>query len=264
MTVADSMRLDRMLSNLGLGSRNAIREMIRHGAVTVNGNTVRDIAMHIVPETDEVRCQGRLLSYSRQRYVMLNKPGNVLTAARDNKSRTVMDLLPPLYRSMHCTPAGRLDKDTEGLLIITSDGDLVHRIITPGKDVSKIYEVRTDGCLSEEDGTAFASGMTIRDSDGEFTARGAELRIIAASPAGSHALIRITEGKYHQVKRMFAARGQNVVFLKRICEGALLLDASLAPGAWREMSREEAAKAANPAGIGMDDAAALIEGEHHG
>ena len=172
---------------------------------------------------------------------MLNKPQGTLTAARDARQRTVMDLLPPLYAAMGCMPAGRLDKDTEGLLVITSDGQLAHRIISPRHDVGKVYFARVDGPLGAEDIAAFAAGLHIRDADGEFDARPAALEILSSSPGMSEARVRVTEGRYHQVKRMFAARGVQVVYLRRERIGALALDPALAPGQWRELTQEEAA-----------------------
>ena len=172
---------------------------------------------------------------------MLNKPQNTLTAARDKKQKTVMDLLPPMYAAMGCMPAGRLDKDTEGLLIITSDGQLAHRIISPKKDVSKVYFARVAGTLGDEDIDAFAGGLHIKDSDGEFDAKPAGLEIVSASDGASEVRVRVSEGKYHQVKRMLAACGAPVVYLKREKIGALSLDPALAPGQWREMTEEEAA-----------------------
>ena len=168
---------------------------------------------------------------------MLNKPSGVLTAARDKKQKTVMDLLPPMYAAMGAMPAGRLDKDTEGLLVITSDGQLAHRIISPRHEVGKVYYARLDGELTDEDVAALEAGIHIRDADGEFDARPAKLR----RDGGDAAYIRVTEGKYHQVKRMFAARGKHVVYLKRMAIGALALDPALKPGAWRELTDDEVA-----------------------
>ena len=172
---------------------------------------------------------------------MLNKPQGTLTAARDKRQRTVMDLLPPMYAAMGCMPAGRLDKDTEGLLIITSDGQLAHRIISPKKDVTKVYFARVDGVLHEEDIAAFAAGLHIDDSDGTFDARPAGLTILSTDGASSEVRVRVSEGKYHQVKRMLSSRGAPVTYLKRERIGALALDPALAPGQWRELTDEEVA-----------------------
>ena len=235
------MRLDKLLAMLGEGTRTQVRDAIRAGRVTVNGAAVRDAGMQVDAETAQVCIGGRALSYKRVRHVMLHKPGGVLTAARDKKQKTVMDLLPPMYAAMGCMPAGRLDKDTEGLLIITSDGQLAHRIISPKKEVGKVYLAHVDGPLARQDADAFAAGLHISDSDGEIDAAPARLEILSASPSLSVARVRVTEGKYHQVKRMFAARGVQVVYLKRLQIGALALDETLAPGEWRELSGEEVA-----------------------
>lgn len=233
------MRLDKLLCMLGEGTRSGVRELVRAGRVTINGAAVRDAGMQVNAQEDCVTLDGRRLEYKQARHVMLHKPQGVLTAARDKKQKTVMDLLPPLYAAMGCMPAGRLDKDTEGLLVITSDGQLAHRIISPKKDVSKVYAARVDGPLTAADAEAFAAGLHIRDADGEFDARPARLEILASSQEESEARVRVTEGKYHQVKRMFAARSVQVTYLKRLQIGALPLDPALAPGEWREMTDEE-------------------------
>ena len=182
MAARNNMRLDKLLSMLGEGTRAQVKEMIRAGRVTVDGAAARDSGMQVDPENSEVCIGGRRLSYKAVRHVMLNKPQNTLTAARDKKQKTVMDLLPPMYAAMGCMPAGRLDKDTEGLLIITSDGQLAHRIISPKKDVSKVYFARVAGTLGDEDIEAFAGGLHIKDSDGEFDAKPAGLEITKSMP----------------------------------------------------------------------------------
>lgn len=235
----DAMRLDKLLTLLGEGTRSQVRELIRAGRVTVDGMPMRDAGWQVDAQKSCVCLGGRLLEYKRVRHVMLNKPQGVLTAARDPKQKTVMDLLPPLYAAMGCMPAGRLDKDTEGLLVITSDGQLAHRIISPRHEVSKVYFARVDGPLTGEDVEAFAAGLHISDGDGEFDARPATLCL--AEEGGCEASVMVTEGKYHQVKRMFAARGRRVIYLKREAIGALALDEALAPGQWREMTDEEVA-----------------------
>ena len=213
------MRLDRLLALLGEGTRSQVRGAVREGRVTVNGAVAHDAGMRVDAAASRVCMDGRELSYRRVRHVM--------------------DLLPPMYAAMGCMPAGRLDKDTEGLLILTSDGQLAHRLLSPRHEVGKVYFVRVDGPLGEEDQAAFAAGLHIRDSDGEFDARPAALEILASSPQESEASVRVTEGRYHQVKRMFGARGRRVLFLKRLQIGALKLDPALAPGQWREITEEE-------------------------
>ena len=241
MAGKNTMRLDKLLGMLGEGTRAQAKEFVRAGRVTVNGVPVRDSGMQIDAENDRVCLNGRVLEYKAVRHVMLNKPQNTLTAARDKKQKTVMDLLPPMYAAMGCMPAGRLDKDTEGLLIITSDGQLAHRIISPKKDVSKVYFARVDGTLDESDIAAFASGLHIHDADGEFDAKPAGLEIVSTDGVTSEVRVRVSEGKYHQVKRMLAGRGAPVIYLKREKIGALALDPALAPGQWRELTDDEVA-----------------------
>ena len=240
-SVGERMRLDRLLATMGEGTRAQVRDLVRAGRVTVDGVPVRDAGMQVDAEQSAVCVSGRRLEYKRVRHVMLNKPQGVLTAARDVRQRTVMDLLPPLYAAMGCMPAGRLDKDTEGLLVITSDGQLAHRIISPKHDVGKVYLARVDGPLNAQDDSAFAAGLHIEDADGAFDARPARLEILSSSPQESEARVRVTEGRYHQVKRMFLARGRTVTYLKRLQIGALALDPALAPGQWRELTEDEVA-----------------------
>jgi len=239
MAGGNQIRLDRLLALLGLGTRAQVKEIVRAGRVTVDGKAVRDAGTQVNAQRSAVCVDGRRLEYKAVRHVMMNKPQGILTAARDKKQRTVMDLLPPMYMAMDCMPAGRLDKDTEGLLVITSDGQLAHRIISPKKDVSKVYFARVDGKLGEEDVSAFASGLHICDSDGEFDARPAGLEILGEADGLTEVRVRVTEGKYHQVKRMLASRNAPVVYLKRLQIGALKLDPALEPGQWREMNEEE-------------------------
>ena len=235
--LGEKMRLDKLLALLGEGTRSEIKAMVRAGRVTVDGAGARDAGMQVDGAQSDVRLDGRRLCYKAVRHVMLNKPSGVLTAARDKKQKTVMDLLPPMYAAMGAMPAGRLDKDTEGLLVITSDGQLAHRIISPRHEVGKVYYARLDGELTDEDVAAMEAGIHIRDADGEF---GQQVRIDPVRP-GDAAYIRVTEGKYHQVKRMFAARGKHVVYLKRMAIGALALDPELKPGEWRELTDDEVA-----------------------
>ena len=239
--MGERMRLDRLLATMGEGTRAQVRELVRAGRVTVDGVPARDAGMQVDAQASAVCVGGRRLCYKPVRHVMLCKPQGVLTAARDPKQRTVMDLLPPLYAAMGCMPAGRLDKDTEGLLVITSDGQLAHRIISPKHDVGKVYLARVDGPLTAADAESFAAGLHIEDADGAFDARPARLDILTSGPQQSEARVRVTEGKYHQVKRMFLACGRTVTYLKRLQSGALTLDPALAPGEWRELTEEEVA-----------------------
>ena len=235
------IRLDKCLAMLGLGSRSEVKQLIRRGQVSVDGVTAVDPERKLDAENSRIIVAGTEYIFRSERTVMLNKPAGVLTAARDKKQRTVMDLLPPMYAAMDCMPAGRLDKDTTGLLILTSNGALAHRLIDPNKEVGKTYEARIDSCFTGEDEEAFRSGLLINDADGMFEARPAKARVLESSDESSLVEVCVSEGKYHQVKRMFAMRGYTVLQLKRVKIGRLHLDPALAPGEFRELTQEEIA-----------------------
>lgn len=235
--MSDIMRLDRLLVFLGEGSRTQCAQLIRAGRVTVDGAVVRDAGARIDAAKSALLLSGRPLSYKRCRHVMLNKPAGVLTAARDKHAKTVLDLLPALYRACGCMPVGRLDKDTTGLLLLTSDGQLAHRIITPRRAIDKVYIADVDGSLCEEDMAAFAAGLELSD----FTALPAKLDILESRDDFARARVTVQEGKFHQIKRMFGARGRTVVRLERLRVGPIVLDPALAPGEMRELTPEEEA-----------------------
>ena len=184
---------------------------------------------------------GTALDTRLARHLMLFKPQGVLTAAEDGRQQTVMDLLPGVYRSCGCMPVGRLDKDTTGLLVLTTDGELAHRLIAPGRHVDKVYEAVVDGVLDEGDAAAFAAGIPLKD----FTALPAKLEVLAEN----RARVTVQEGKYHQVKRMFGARGKPVLALHRASFGPLQLDETLCPGQFRELTGEETAALYAAAGM---------------
>ena len=225
------MRLDRWLATVSAGSRSEVKQWIRGGQAAVNGRVILDPALSFETEKDSLSLNGRALDGRVMRHVMLYKPAGILTAARDAKQPTVMDLLPPVYRSIGCMPVGRLDKDTTGLLLLTCDGELNHRLLSPGRHVEKRYRALTDGTLTQEDAEAFAAGMDL----GDFTAQPARLTILGPSLAE----VVIAEGKFHQVKRMFEAVGREVLELHRSAFGPLELDPALAEGQWRELTAEE-------------------------
>ena len=225
------MRLDRWLATVSAGSRSEVKQWIRGGQAAVNGRIILDPALSFETEKDSLSLNGRALDGRVMRHVMLYKPAGILTAARDAKQPTVMDLLPPVYRSIGCMPVGRLDKDTTGLLLLTCDGELNHRLLSPGRHVEKRYRALTDGTLTQEDAEAFAAGMDL----GDFTAQPARLTILGPSLAE----VVIAEGKFHQVKRMFEAVGREVLELHRSAFGPLELDPALAEGQWRELTAEE-------------------------
>ena len=234
------MRLDKLLSNLGDASRAGCRELLKAGRVQVDGQTVRDGAAQ-VSEKAAVLLDGTALDTRLARHLMLFKPQGVLTAAEDGRQQTVMDLLPGVYRSCGCMPVGRLDKDTTGLLVLTTDGELAHRLIAPGRHVDKVYEAVVDGVLDEGDAAAFAAGIPLKD----FTALPAKLEVLAEN----RARVTVQEGKYHQVKRMFGARGKPVLALHRASFGPLQLDETLCPGQFRELTGEETAALYAAAGM---------------
>ena len=228
------MRLDRLLASLALGSRQQVKALVRQGRVAVSGQPALDAGMQVPPGTD-IRVDGEALDTRLERHVMLNKPAGVLTAARDPKQPTVMDLLPAVYRSLRCMPVGRLDKDTEGLLLLTTDGQAAHRLLSPRRGVDKVYLARVTGTLQEQTRQRFQQGIELKD----FITLPAQMDILSADEQGSVAQVTLQEGKFHQVRRMFAACGHEVVHLKRLRFGPLGLDPELPPGGWRELTDTE-------------------------
>ena len=225
------MRLDRWLATLSVGSRSEVKQWIRDGQAAVNGRVILDPALSFETEQDSLFLNGQELDGRVMRHVMMYKPAGLLTAARDTKQPTVMDLLPPVYRGIGCMPVGRLDKDTTGLLLLTCDGELNHRLLSPARHVEKRYRALVEGTLEEKDIGIFAAGMDL----GDFTAQPAKLTILGPSLAE----VVIAEGKFHQVKRMFSAIGHEVLELHRRSFGPLELDPSLAEGQWRELTADE-------------------------
>ncbi len=230
-------RLDKLLSRQGLGSRSDVKELIRRGRVLVNGRPCLDPGLKTDPEKDVVEVDGQNVSLATLRYGMLNKPPGILTAANDRKAKTVMDLLPQNFRAMGLMPVGRLDKDSRGLLLFTTDGPLAHFLLSPRHHVAKEYLVRVNGPLGQADVLAFENGLTLSN----FTAQPAKLDILETSLQESRAIVTLKEGKFHQVKRMFLSRGLTVTDLKRISFGSLRLDESLPEGGFRELTDLETA-----------------------
>ena len=210
--------------------------MVRQGRVLVDGKPAPAADMKVDPQTAVILLDGEPLGYEKFTYVMLHKPAGVLTATEDRRQETVLDLLPPELRRRALSPVGRLDKDTEGLLLLTNDGQLAHRLLSPKSHVDKVYYARTAGCLTEEDCRAFAAGMTL---GGGLECLPAGLEILSAGPEGSEGLVTLREGKFHQVKRMLAARGKPVLYLKRVRMGNLPLDPALEPGTYRYLTEDE-------------------------
>lgn len=230
------IRLDKYLADMGIGTRQEVKKHIRQGKVTVDGAVVRS-PEYKVDEDSTVCCDGSRIRYEAFEYYMLNKPAGVVSATEDHGGKTVIDLIGGKRRK-GLFPVGRLDKDTEGLLLITNDGALAHRLLSPRKHVDKVYYVRVKGEVTEEDVRAMAEGIDIGNSASEEWTKPAVLDIISS---GRKSAVRLTiqEGKYHQVKRMFLARGKEVTYLKRERMGALVLDESLQPGEYRRLTEEE-------------------------
>ena len=225
-------RLDKLLADSGICSRSEAKELIRSGRVTVNGIVPRTAEEKFASETAEICVDGEAVSCSAKRYLMLYKPGGILSATEDARQKTVIDLLSPQLKRQGLFPVGRLDKDTTGLLLLTNDGDFAHRVISPKKHVSKRYRAAVDGILDESDVRAFREGITLSDGTRCLPA---ELTILRPSVGQ----VTVFEGKYHQVKRMFAARGKHVTALHRESVGGLKLDPELKPGEYRELRPEE-------------------------
>ena len=234
-------RIDKVLALHGFGSRKEVAALVKRGGVTVNGSPVKKADVKIDPERDEVLVMGEPVTLRRTLVLMMNKPAGVLSASRDSRAKTVVDLLPPELSRRGLFPAGRLDKDTEGLLILTDDGDLAHRMLSPKSHVYKLYEAELDKPVGEEDVRLFAQGLRA----GELECLPAQL-IPGEDPRVAR--VRIREGKFHQVKRMFHAVGKEVIHLRRLSIGSLSLDPSLKPGEARLLSEEEQAKIFEPEG----------------
>lgn len=227
------LRLDRWLVTLGVGSRSEVQKLVRKGGVQVNHAPVRDPTLQVDETTAILSVNGQPLDGRLTRHVMLHKPAGLLTAARDKKQPTVMDLLPEVYSAIGCMPVGRLDKDTTGLLLLTTDGEMNHRLLSPGRHVDKTYLAEVDGLLTQSHVEAFAHGLHLSD----FDAQPALLEIVAPQTGR----VTVHEGKFHQIKRMFSAVGLEVTRLHRETFGSLTLDPALPEGAWRELTDAELA-----------------------
>jgi len=229
------MRIDKLLGNMGFGSRKDVKILIRKGHVTVNDQVIRNSGTIVDPELDLIFVKNTRVHYRKHIYIMLNKPQGVISATEDKYDQTVIGILPDDLQHFKPFPVGRLDKDTEGLLLLTNDGELAHQLTSPKKDVPKIYYAKISGKVTSEDAAKVQHGITL--ADGHFT-KPAHLNILK-SDHQSEVEITITEGKYHQVKRMFAALGKRVIYLKRTQMGPLVLDERLPLGSFRELTTEE-------------------------
>lgn len=231
-------RLDKIISNLGYGSRKEIKALVKKGLVKVDGEVVKDNGLLIDPEKSVININGEDLFYREYIYLMMNKPDGVISATYDNREETVIDLLEVEHQVFNPFPVGRLDKDTVGLLLLTNDGELNHRLISPKWHVDKVYYAKIDKAVDEKDIEAFKNGITLDDG---YKCKEGKLEIISSSNEGSEVMVTIQEGKYHQVKRMFEALGKTVVYLKRTEFGGLSLDQELEEGEYREVTEDELA-----------------------
>jgi len=231
------MRLDKFLVACAVGSRTEVKSLLKAGRVMVNGKKEKSAKLQIDEERDEIHFDGQVLVYEEFVYYMMNKPQGVISATEDPKHRTVLDLLDDIARTKEVFPVGRLDIDTHGLLLLTNDGQLAHALLSPKRHVDKTYLAQVEGIMSQEDVDTFAKGISLKD----FTCHAAKLELVSVDSVKNQSLVRVTiaEGKFHQVKRMVAYCGKEVVDLQRLTMGTLVLDENLERGEWRRLTREE-------------------------
>lgn len=227
------MRLDKFLADMGLGTRSEVKKDIRKGLFLVNGTPIRTPEYKIDIQKDQVTAKGQPVSYAKQEYYMLNKPGGVVSATEDKREKTVLDLIQEKKRK-DLFPVGRLDKDTEGLLLITNDGPLAHELLSPKKHVDKTYFVKAGKPLSDEDIRMLETGVDIGEEKQTLPGKVSRL-----SPERTSFCLTISEGKFHQIKRMLQAVDNEVLYLKRLSMGSLVLDEGLDPGEYRPLTQEE-------------------------
>jgi 16S rRNA pseudouridine516 synthase len=237
--LSETVRLDKLLSNMGYGSRKDVGRFIKDGLVEVCGRVAADGGEKVQPDWVEIVFNGRRVVYKKYVYLMMNKPEGIVTAAEDaHGERTFMDLIGSEYLHFELSAAGRLDKDTEGFLLLTNDGEFIHNIISPAKHVIKEYYAEVAGRLDSRAVEAFENGIELADG---YKCMPAGLEILAVDPENmrTKVLVQICEGKYHQVKRMFHALGAEVAYLKRLSIGGVILDEKLKPGEYRELTGSE-------------------------
>lgn len=231
------MRLDKLLSHAGYGSRKDVKKLIVSGTITVNDEVIKKVGFNVNPEIDDVRYMNESVLYQEFYYVMLNKPDGIISATEDREYETVIDWVELDFGHAQLFPVGRLDIDTTGLLLLSNNGQLAHQLLSPKKKVKKRYEALIEGLVTEEDIQKFEKGLDL----GDFVTQSANLEILEVNEAYAQTLIHveITEGKFHQVKRMFEAVDKEVIQLHRISMGPLKLDSELALGEYRELTEEE-------------------------
>ncbi|MFL2104409.1 pseudouridine synthase [Desemzia sp. FAM 23991] len=232
------MRLDKLLSHSGFGTRKEVKNLLKKKVVTVNGTFQKDGKVQVSPETDLIEVFGEKVEYQEFVYFMLHKPKGVISATTDNLHETVIDLLQPQDQLQEPFPVGRLDIDTEGLLLLTNDGNLAHELLSPKKHVNKVYQAEIKGIVIEKDAAAFLKGVTLEDG---YNCKPAELVIHETDGAKGTSKIEVTihEGKFHQVKRMFESVDKEVTYLKRLSMGPLYLDENLQLGEYRTLTQDE-------------------------
>lgn len=225
-------RLDKLVSSTGRWSRREVKTLVREGRILVDGVPASGVEERIDPDVAEILVDGQTLGYRRFTYILLNKPAGVLSATEDRRQRTVLDLLPPELQRIGLSPVGRLDKDTEGLLLLTNDGYLAHALLSPKRHVDKVYYARLSAPATEEDVAAFAAGISLRDC----TCLPARLTL---TPEPEQVFVTLHEGKFHQIKRMFSSRGKTVLYLRRVAMGPLRLGEELNVGEYRHLFEQE-------------------------
>ena len=235
-------RLDKVLAGTGRWSRREVKDLVRQGRVRIDGVTARTAEEKLDPDAAAISVDGQPVETERFTYVMLHKPAGVLSATEDSRQSTVLDLLPPELRKRGLSPVGRLDKDTEGLLLLTNDGALAHRLLSPKSHVDKVYYARVEGVPDAADAAAFAEGLLLGDG---LQCLPAKLEPLG----GGECLVTLREGKFHQVKRMLASRGKPVLYLKRLAMGPLRLEPELAMGQCRFLTPEELFALRNACGL---------------
>ncbi|MEK4361015.1 pseudouridine synthase [Paenibacillus sp. FSL M8-0212] len=235
-----TLRLDKILSHMGVGTRSELKKMVKQGRIHVDGKAVKDSGVQVNPEVNVIEADGERIVYREMIYLMLHKPPGVVSATEDNRDKTVLDLLRKEDRVFNPFPVGRLDKDTEGLLILTNDGPLAHDLLSPRKHVPKTYEARVLGNVDEADVQRFKAGIQLDDG---YETLPAQLTILGQEETEEGMISSISliihEGKFHQVKRMFQAVGKRVIYLKRVAMGELELASDLAIGSYRELTADE-------------------------
>lgn len=239
--MARFIRIDKLLSDMGKGSRRDVKAAVKKGHVKVDRQVTRDFGLKVDPSKVVVEYLNETIEYREFVYILLNKPKGVVSATSDNLHKTVVDLVGDQYGAFDLFPVGRLDKDTEGLLLLTNDGGFAHNLLSPKKHVDKVYYAKIDGVVLEEDVEAFKNGIDIQD---EYVTMPSILKILSVDHEASLSEVEVTiqEGKFHQVKRMFQAVGKQVMYLKRIKMGGLGLDLDMLEGEYRELTQEDLLK----------------------